>query len=646
MNPKPVLAALFAFLLVSSASFAVDVGAHRPDPVDFDDTIEMGMTAATKVEARERGVELPRAEVFYSRYRYVVGYDGVTSLVDELNREGHARQFGVPLAVYVSDYAEARPTLTDEGYLTVPDTPAAVVGWVPAEEAYFVVGSSARTPAGETVVPFSSRLAASDFADEYGGDVRRWSEVRSLSFDTGTATRTAFRESVRDHREWADRQVADARGLLDRPVSVVVGEDADTLEAAVDAAPPNTTVRVPPGTYDANATGDGPLTIDKPLTLRGAGNATHLRGSGNDSVVVATAENVAVADLRVSGVGGTFSPENVSTDRADDWDYEVQLGYGYGDAGVEFESANGSLVSDVTVDTPANGVLFRWSQNAVVDDVTVRGSDEWQDGFMGAMVMRSRVVVQNSTFVGGRDGVYTHLSDGLVVRNNRMIGRDGMRFGVHEMYTSDALVANNTVTGTSIGVVVMTRPTGNLVVGNDVRGSYSGINVGGRASYVAGNVVVNNHYGIESPSRTSIYERNTVVRNDVGFRGASLVPTNRVVANDFADNDRYVSATLGPLRVWTAEGQGNYWADAPGTDRDGDGVFERSFHPSGPVDGRVHRVTGATTLAESPALAALRALQGAVPGLRATGVVDEAPLADPVRPEVLAELDGRNATER
>ncbi|USZ69487.1 nitrous oxide reductase accessory protein NosL [Halorussus salilacus] len=633
MNPRPVLAALFAFLLVSSAAFVVDAGERRPDPVPFDDTVTMGLTAAATVEADDRDVEIPRAEVFYTQYRYVVGYYGVTALVDELGRDGHDRQFGPPLATYVSDYARADLRLTDEGYLRVPDDPGSFVSWVPAEEAHFVVDSRARTPAGETVVPFSSRDAADDFAAEHGGEVVGWDGVRARSFDTSASTRESFRTEVDRQHDWADGRVADADRLADRPVSVVVGEDADTVEEAVAAAPPNTTVVVPPGTYDAN------LTVDKPLTLRGAGSATHLRGDANGSVVSATAPRVAITDLRISGVGDTLVDENVSTDRGDDWDYRVQLGYGYGDAGVELAGANGSLVRNVSVETPANGVVARWSQRAVVDNVSVEGSDEWQEGFMGVMVMRSRVVVQNSTFVDGRDGVYTHLADGLVVRDNEMLGRDGLRFGVHEMYTSDALVANNTVRGADTGVVVMTRPTGNLIVGNDARDNGVGVNVGGEASYVADNVVADNRYGLKAPSKVSLYERNVVARNEIGVRAASIIPTNRVVSNDFVDNDEDVSAYLGPLRVWTAEGRGNYWDDAPGVDADGDGTIDRSFHPSGPVDGRVGDVPGASTLAQSPAQAAIRTLQGLVPGLRPTGVVDEAPLAEPVRPDALAETN-------
>lgn len=637
MNPKPLLAVLLGVLLASSAAFAVDAGGGSPDPVAFDDTVKMGMTAAATAEARERGLEIPRAQAFYGRYRYAVGYYGVASLVDELDRDGHDRQFGEPLAVYVTDYAAARLEVTDEGYLRVPDAPEAAVGWVAAKEAYFVAGSDARTPAGSAVVPFSSRDAAKAFAGEHGGDIRHWESIRTTSFGTGGATREAFRSAVRERHDWADRRAAAARQRLDRPVSVVVGEDADTLPAAVAAAPPNTTVAVPSGTYDAN------LTVDKPLTLRGAGPATHLRGDGTGTPITVTAPRVAIADLRISGVGDTNSRQNVSTNETDGWDRRIQVGYGYGDAAVALDGANGSLVSDVAVETPANGVVLRWSPGSVVDNVTVEGAETADDGFMGALAMRSRVVVQNSTFAGGRDGVYAHRSDGLVVRNNRMDGRRGMRFGVHEMYTSDALVANNTVRAAREGVVVMTRPTGSLVVGNDVRDSGVGVNVGGHTSYVAGNVVADNGVGIKAPSETSLYERNVVARNDVGFRAASIIPTNRVVANDFAANDRYVSASLGPLRVWTADGRGNYWAGAPGADADGDGTLDRAFQPTGPIDGRADRVAGATTLGRSPAASALRALQGVAPGLRPTGVVDEAPLADPVRPAALAAL---NETQR
>lgn len=640
MDPRPALAVLTAVLLLGSSAFAVDVaGGRQYDPVPFEDTVELGLTGAVTVRADggSGSFVVPKAEAFYSGYRYVVGYYGVGTLVDHLNSEGREATVGRPLAVFVTDFADSGVELSSEGYLTLPDSPGAGTGWVPASDAVYVVGSEARTPAGPVVVPFSEAAAAESFVEAHGGEALAWSEVRERSFGTGAATRERMRESVRERGTWGDEQVAATRPLLERPVSVVVGEDAPTVAAAVERAPPNTTVRVPAGTY-----GVSDVTIDRPLTLRGAGNATHLRGDGNGSVIRVRASNVAVVDLRVTGVGNETSPD-VERGNDTDWDYAVQMGYGFGDAAVDVVAVNGTLVRGVWTRTPANGVLLRDTNGSVVEGVTVVGSEEWTDGFMGVMSMRARPVVQDSTFHEGRDGVYTHLSDGIVVRDNRMRGN---RFGVHLMYTSDALLSNNTARETNVGLIVMTRPEGNALVDNDVRSSNAGINVAGGRSYVAGNVLVGNGYGLQTPSRRSLYERNVVAYNEVGLRASSILPTDRVVANDFVHNDRPVTAALGPVRVLTVEGRGNHWADAPGFDRDGDGVLDRQYSPTGKVDPLVGRVGAARTLAHSPAVAAVRALGDAVPGLRGTGAIDTAPLARPVRPDVVSTLDGAaNATE-
>lgn len=634
MTPRAVLAVLLAFLAVGSAAFAVDATAgQEPDPVAFDDTVEMGMTQLDLVTAREAGYAIPRAQAFYSGYPYAVGYNGIESLVEELAREGHERQFGLPLSIYVTDYANTDVRLTDGGYLDLPGgTPT---GWIDAETAHFVVDSAARTPAGPAVVAFSDRPVAEAFATAHGGRVVEWDTLRDVAFGGRTATRETMRTAVEERDAWADRTVAATRPLLDRPVSVVVGVDAPTLQAAVDAAPPNTTVRLPAGTFEA-----ADVPVEKPLTIRGAGNATRLVGDRNGSVLVVSAPRVAVADLHVSGVGDRHSARPGENATGPEWDSRVELAYGHADAGIEFEEAEGSLVAGVAVETPANGVVFRDSPGSVVRDSTVRGDTPWREGFMDVLAMRSRVVVQDVTLVGGRDGVYTHRADGLVVRDSYV---ENVRFGVHEMYTSDALLRNNTVRDTQIGVVVMTWPEGNAAVGNDVRGSRAGVSMAGSDAYVAENVLVGNRYGLYVGAQASLYERNVVADNEVGARASTILPTNVVTGNDFVGNDRFAVSTLGPLRVWTFRGRGNYWAGAPGGDRDGDGVLDRPFHPTDPVDGRVTRAAGASTLAASPAVTTLRGLQDAVPALRPSGVVDAAPLAEPVRPKVVERATG-NAT--
>ena len=598
------------------------------EPVSIDDTLTMSsLTQAERFRSENAGYTIPTAQAFYSGYRYVVGYYGIDALVEELHRDGHRRQFGLPLAIYVSDFSGTEVSLTEAGYLTMPESRR--TGWVSVENAHFVVDSRARTTGGPAVVPFSKQAAAGRFAEQYGGEVIGWEAIRDRQFRGDGVTREAMTEAVRSRSAWANRTVDDARSLLDRPVSVVVGEDVPTIADAVERAPPNTTVRIPAGNYS-----DLNLTVDKPLTLSGAGEeATRLNGPGNGSVLTVEAPRVAVTDLSIAGVGTTKQPDRVPAAEGS-WDYNIRMAYGYADAGIVFDRANDSLVEDVTVHTPTNGVVLRHSHGSVVNDVTVHGRSPWQEGFMSVMVLASRIVVQDSHFVEGRDAVYTHRAHGIVVRNNHM---DGLRFGVHEMYTSDALVRNNVIRDAETGLIVMTRPTGNALVGNDVRECRLGISVAGSESFVADNRLVDNRDGLDLTAYRTLYTGNVIANNEVGITASTLIPTNRVYGNDVVGNERYVKSIMGPVRVWTVDGRGNYWEGAPGVDS-GDGTLDRPFRPTGTVDKRASRASGSHTLALSPAVSVLRWQGNAVPGLRATGVVDTAPLADPARPGVVANV--------
>lgn len=603
--------------------FLVDAGATTPEPVAFDDTVLMGVDFDDELEDKA-GVDLPKTQVFYSEYRYVVGYHGVERFVHAQRQDGHEQRFGYPLAVYVTDFSGTDPELGDEGY----PRPNGAVGWTDAETATFVVDSDARTPDGETVVPFSSRDDADAFAREYGGAVLTWDELvdREFAFDDAAAVR----DRVDDRLQHGDELVAERRTLLERPDGIVVGEDAETIQGAIDAADPETTVVVPAGTYEEV------LEVDRPITLSGEGNVT-VRGDGESTVIDVHADRVAVRNLRIAGVGNTTRPEEQDTvSDAGSGDAVLEMAYGGGDAGVRVDDGERALVENVTIETPANGVMLRDSPETVVRNVSVRGGDEWSEAYMGIMTMRSEDgVIENSSFRDGRDGIYTHRSHGLVFRNNTL---ERNRIGVHLMYTSRTVIADNEVrNAAATGIHVMTNPHENAVVGNEIRESPDGLRTEGWNSYVADNVVVDNGLGMTTEAGNSIYEGNVVARNDEGIRASHILPTNRVVGNDFVDNERHATAREGTLRIWTRNGEGNYWHGAIG---EADGVvLDRTYSATDPTDRRLHRVDGTPALARSPQLDALAGLEGTVSGMREASIVDTAPRCAPSNPELLESLE-------
>jgi nitrous oxidase accessory protein NosD len=177
-----------------------------------------------------------------------------------------------------------------------------------------------------------------------------------------------------------------------------------------------------------------------------------------------------------------------------------------------------------------------------------------------------------------------------------------------------------------------------------VRHANGGIFVGGSRSYVARNVVVGADRGMVAYATRSRYEHNVLYGNAVGFAASTVVPSNRVVANDFVGNERHATAGPGPLRIYTADGRGNYWEGAYDTAVDGGGspTLDRAYSPTDELDRRLHRTDAAVTLSAAPSVRGLRTFRGTTPGFRKASIVDLAPLRRPANPERLARA--RNET--
>ncbi|WP_418286070.1 NosD domain-containing protein [Halorubrum sp. DTA46] len=625
------LVAVVAVAAVATAgAFLADPAEATPDPVRYDDTVALGLSAETD-ELMAASARIPRVQVFYSQLQYVVGYNGVESFVDRLGDDRTERQFGYPLVAYVETFDGTDPGTTESGLFRTAAGRAPA--WTPADEAAYVVDSDARTPSGETVIPFAERDAAEAFAAVHDGAVVDWETVRARSFAVDSAE--TVRETAPARWAAADDRVAAAERTADRPVTVVVGEDAPTIAAALDEAPPNTAVVVPPGRYEET------LDVTKPVTIAGddsqaAGDDARIVGDANGSVITVRAPNVTISGVSIDGTGDQTRDPDAAREAAraaDDetWDTNIQLGYGHGDAGIRGLGAPDLFVDDVAVATNASGVLLRDGSDAVIRDLRVDGADDWRDGFMGVTGIESRVTVTDSRFADGRDGVYLHRADGSVIRNSTFTVN---RYGTHLMYTGDALVADNAFRDMSYGgITVMTRPANNAIVGNDVRRSGAGIQASGTGTYVGYNALSNNRLGLSTSSRGSLYERNVLVDNEMGARATTVVPASRVVANDFVGNDRHASAGAGALRVWADGDRGNYWE---GADVGLHAPGERAYRPSSPVDAALHREPAAVALRESPASALLDRLRGTVPGARSGSIIDPVPATEPHAPDRVA----------
>lgn len=618
-----VLALVVGAVLVGIV-FGTSLGAPANDPVDFEETVAFGLSyeAQFTLEDRDDAIELPRVQAFYSQYPFVVGYHGIGRFLEATSQPGHDRQFGYPLDVYVTTYDHGPLDMTDEGYPVFEGE----AHWYPAEDAHYVADTGFRTPHGEAIIPFATHTQAAQTAEEYGGEVLTWEAVteRSFGIDDATTVRDRTDAQLAD----ADALVAELGALAERDETRTVGEDGDTIQSTIDAAPPNATVVVPTGTYEEA------IEIDKPLTLVGD-DATTIDGGGNGSVVTVSADGVAIRSVDIVGVGDDI---RLTIDHdapvADDpgWDQNIEEMYARSDAGIRVTNASDVLIEEVGIDSPAAGIVLVDADPVVVSELAYVGNEVPVDGHMGVVAMRSSGVIQDSTVEQGRDGLYLHRAGGIVVRNNTLADN---RIGLHLMYTSDAVIADNDAAGQdSAGIYVMTGPERNSVVGNEIGDTWLGLYVGGSDSYVADNVITDTEIGLRLDASTTLVERNRFVDNAIGVLPLAMLPSNTVTANDFVANDRHVGESTGPLRIWTDGHDGNYWEGAVGWAEND--TLDRAYRATDTVDGRLHQVDGARLLAHAPGTIVLSGIEEAIAGMQDGAVIDVAPRCEPVHPEWLA----------
>lgn len=391
-----------------------------------------------------------------------------------------------------------------------------------------------------------------------------------------------------------------------------------TLQEAIGATPPGGTLLLAPGRYE------GPVLVDRPLTLRGVAGAV-VDGGGSGRVVTVDAPDVSIEGVAVTGSGLDLSTEDAGIFVTENGDRARILG----------NTLTGNLI----------GVYLKGPEDAEVRGNAIEGRRDLRMNERGNGVHLWNTpgsVVAGNDLRFGRDGIFVTTS-----RRNRFEGnrfRD-LRFAVHYMYTNHSEVRDNHSAGNHIGYAIMfshhLHVTGNVSAGDRDQGILLNFANG---SEIAGNRVVGGPEdgptgGSGNGSRAGpekcvfIYNANMNRIHGNLFEGCGIgvhftagSEGNDVHGNAFVGSRTQVKYVGTRYLEWSRGGAGNYWSDAAAFDLDGDGIGDRPYRPNGLVDHVVWRHPQAKLLLGSPAMQVLRWAQSAFPGLYPGGVTDSRPL--------------------
>lgn len=379
--------------------------------------------------------------------------------------------------------------------------------------------------------------------------------------------------------------------------------DTSPLQKLVDAAPPGSTVEVPPGKYE------GDLVLDHPVRLVGRGRPL-LLGSRSGSVVRVRAPNVTVEGLDIDGrEGGDLGKDS---------------------AGVH-TSAPGTTVRSCRIRGALFGVYVREANDATVEDCEIRGIPGKAPGEKGSGIHIWNTVgfrFLRNVIVDVRDGFYIQSSSRGLVAGNRATD---LRYGIHYMFSDDNVFEDNVFENGAAGSALMysKRITfrRNQFLRN--RGFASvGLLFKTCDDVVAeGNLLADNARGVFfEDSYRNVFRGNIVASSDTAIVLFAGCGKNRITGNSFVGN-------LTPLtlvgKTTDTVFDGNYWSENREPDLDGDGRSDRPYRLGNVFDHFRGNLLAADLFAQSFAAGAIGVAEETFPVLRQQMAMDNAPLARP-----------------
>ncbi len=382
-----------------------------------------------------------------------------------------------------------------------------------------------------------------------------------------------------------------AQDLAPRTLHVGRGAQYATLEAALVAATPGSTIRVAAGVYRGSTT-----EVRTPrVTIVGDGWPL-FDGEGQRELIVVRADDVTIRGLAFTNTGVSHMQDRaalrviessrcrIEENRFRDALFAIYLQKSFG-----CEVRGNDIVGASRDETSnGNGVHLWYSPHTRVIDNRVRGQ---------------------------RDGIYFEFSRGSVARGN--VSEGNRRYGLHFMFSDSCRYERNTFRANGAGVAVMYSKQV-VMLGNGF------LDAQGSAAYglllkeitdgtLAGNRFAGNSTGLylEGASRLAISD-NDFVDNGWAVRLMADAEDSRFEGNIFRANGFDVATNSRTLR---STFRGNWWDAYRGYDLDRDGAGDVPHQPVRLFALVVERHPEALVLLRSPVSHVLDAAERVFPVL-------------------------------
>lgn len=390
-------------------------------------------------------------------------------------------------------------------------------------------------------------------------------------------------------------------------------EPKTSLQQRIDEATSGAVVIIPSGTYE------GPIRIDRPLTLKAEKDGTvTLFNAADQPAISIDADHVQVKGITIIDQSVKPSPSVLVTG------HQV-------------------LLDGLSIQTVSYGIMMIDANNGTVLNSVIEWGAEQSQPFINKgngidLYNAHRVLLEGNTIIGMFDGIYLENSDDTTVLNNLL---EHNRYGVHSMYTEGTVIRGNRGTMNNTGAMVMVVRNVELA-GNTFTKQNENVNSQGillfdaHDSTIIDNIVEGNRVGLYiERSTNNRLERNEITNNFIGIQLLAS-EQNIITENQFVGN---VSDALTRDSA-NNEISGNYWDAFAGIDADGDGRSDIAYAMNPFFQSLIQKRPAFQIFFQNPGIGFL---EGLYESNARDWTTDRLPLMEP--PQVMHK-DSANASER
>ncbi|WP_026582975.1 right-handed parallel beta-helix repeat-containing protein [Bacillus sp. J33] len=359
-------------------------------------------------------------------------------------------------------------------------------------------------------------------------------------------------------------------------------------------------IKVKPGKYEGN------FSVGKTVHIKGE-KGTVIKGPNRGNVMTIEADDVIVEGLIIEGSGSQNAGIYIKGDRS----------YIHGNA---FNNVfHGIYASDSYGHRLENNMISSFD------------SSKSHKGYGIYLVESPNTAVKGNYFYDTQDGVYVSYSDFCEVSRNSMWKA---RYGVHTMDSRNVLIANNQVTESINGLMIM-QSYEIFIMENYF---YLNTKIDGAGMFIydtfdskiSSNIVKGNYRGIvlENAQRNRI-EFNTLLENDTGLEIGINSNDNTIFFNNYYRNTRQIISEKDNSNNFNKDGYGNYYDNHGSLNMDKDSTVDYAYKSGDIFYQMASREPLLQVFFQSPAVELWNTIEQYTPIPSESLIVDEAPLAEP-----------------